>query len=277
MLNFRLGAVPVAVHLSFLILALFGWMRYGTAVYTAAWTVGVFFAILAHEAGHAFTARGFGARGVRIMLFAFGGATTYPVTTRITPGRRFLISAAGSAVGIATGAVLMYVGTSQGWFDLDFGSWPPYERINPDFLSVMVVGYIEAALFWGILNWLPMRPLDGGQMVHSFLEMVAPSIAEPATKAVSLIIGVPVIVFALANQQLFMAMIVGFLLVSGLRSAPAPPASGPQVETGAPPGSPGEAGRPTPQDEAPSTGTEEQPHLRRPGREQPTEPPDFPI
>ncbi len=273
MLKFRLGGVPVSVHLSFLILALFGWMRYGTAVYTAAWTVGVFFAILAHEAGHAFTARAFGAPGVRIMLFAFGGATTYPLITKITPGKRFLISAAGSAVGIATGAALMVVGANQGWFDLDFGGWPPYERINPDFLSVMVVGYIEAALFWGILNWLPMRPLDGGQMVHSLLEMVAPSIAEPATKVVSLAIGVPVIVLALANQQLFVAMIVGFLLLSGLRSAPrarpqpAPPQPGPESATpGAPhrldPAAPGE-----PAEDAPDT--------RRDGPAPP--PSDFPI
>jgi Zn-dependent protease len=217
MLSFRLAGVPVSVHLSFLLLAFFGWLRFEDPMYTAAWTIGVFFAILAHEAGHAFTARGFGAPGVRIMLFAFGGATTYPLITRITPGRRFLISAAGSAVGIATGAALMAFGTSQGWFDVDFGGWPPYERISPDFLSVMAVGYIEAALFWGILNWLPMRPLDGGQMVQSLLEMVVPSIAEQATRAVSLVIGVPVIIWALLNQQLFIAMIVGFMLMSGLR------------------------------------------------------------
>lgn len=277
MLKFRLGAVPVAVHLSFLVLALFGWMRYGTAVYTAAWTVGVFFAILAHESGHAFTARGFGARGVRIMLFAFGGATTYPVTTKMTPGKRFLISAAGSAVGIATGAVLMVVGANQGWFDLDFGGWPPYRRINPDFLSVMVVGYVEAALFWGILNWLPMRPLDGGQMVHSFLEMVAPSIAEPATKAVSLAIGVPVIVLALANQQIFVAMIVGFLLLSGLRSPPRPQPrpSPPRSEQEQ---SASGAAQPPPQPGDPATPVERAEDLPDTRRDDPSvPPPDFPI
>jgi Zn-dependent protease len=273
MLKFRLGAVPVSVHLSFLILALFGWMRFGTAVYTAAWTVGVFFAILAHEAGHAFTARGFGVRGVRIMLFAFGGATTYPLTNRITPGKRFLISAAGSAVGIATGAALMLVGSNQGWFDLDFGGWPPYERINPDFLSVMVVGYVEAALFWGILNWLPMRPLDGGQMVQSFLEMVAPSIAEPATKAVSLAVGVPVIVLAVANQQIFAAMIVGFLLMSGLRNAPAAPPGPAPPQSG-----PVESGRRPPLASDPAASAErndEPPDTRRDGS--PPPPSDFPI
>jgi len=282
-LKFRLGPIPVSVHTTFLILALFGWMRYETAAYTAAWTLGVFFAILAHEAGHAFTAYGFGARGISIMLFAFGGATTYPLTTRMTPGKRFLISAAGSAVGIATGAVVLVVGANQGWFDLNFSRFPPFDRINPDFLSVTMVGYIEAALFWGILNWLPMRPLDGGQMVQSFLEMVAPAIAESATKAVSLAVGIPVIVLSLANQEIFIAMFVGFLLMTGLRTPPRPPTSPPRTDPA--PGSDQRLPtRPEPTDGVrnpePSVGPPpppaEQPHLRS-GKQPPADPPEFPI
>ena len=222
MVKFRLGAVPVTIHLSFLILALFGWLRFEDPAYTIAWTVGVGLAILAHEAGHAFTARAFSTPNVAIMLCAFGGATTYPLTTRITPGRRFLISAAGSAVGIATGAALLAVGSNQGWFDIRL-AFPPMRIAQLDPLTVLAFGFIEAALFWGILNWIPMRPLDGGQMVQSLLEMTFPAVAERATRAISLVVAIPIIIWGLVNGFIFLAMIVGFLLLSGLRTPPQPP------------------------------------------------------
>ena len=265
-MTFRLGPVPVTLHGSFLLLALFGWLRYETLEYTLAWTLAVFLAILTHEAGHAFTARAFGATKVAIYLFAFGGATTYPVSTNMGPGRRFLVSAAGSAVGIATGAIAIAIGVQQQWLTVEL-AWPPLVLLRPnDFLVVFLISFITAALVWGILNWLPIRPLDGGQMLHSFLEIVAPSIAETGTKVVSLAVGIPVIVVALAYQEVFAALIVGFLLMSGLRSPPARPA---------PQSSSGRAGVPEIVDDGRSQGDSER---SAPGSDdsQPP-PPEFPI
>ena len=293
LLKFRLGAVPVSVHFSFLFLALLGPVsildsrsgRTGgeTIAFTVAWLLGVFLAILAHEAGHAFTARSFGARNVSIVLYAFGGATTYPLTRTMTPGRRFLISAAGSAVGIVTGAALLAAGTALGWWDPQVGLFDFIVfRRQTDVVLLLAWSYVFAALIWGILNWLPIRPLDGGHMLESFLEMVAPSIAETGTKVISLAVGVPVIIFALSSGNWFAAAIVGFLLMSGLRSRPATP-----TDQSVPDQS--ESGQTTlPQTpaspSAPGVEEDEQPHLRsgrqrRRGTVRPPsdDPPDFPI
>ncbi len=97
MLRFSMFGIPVAVHWSF---PLIGILAMGQPVeLILAFVVGVFIAVLAHEMGHALTARAFGARQVTVTLFGLGGLTQYPANTPLTPGRRFLIAASGSAVG----------------------------------------------------------------------------------------------------------------------------------------------------------------------------------
>ena len=106
-MKFPFFGVPVSVHWSFLIVAFFGINRFDSAVEVGGWTLAVFVAVLLHEAGHAFTARAYGSADVAITLFALGGYTTWVPKPSMGPGKRFLVSAAGSAVGIAVGASLI--------------------------------------------------------------------------------------------------------------------------------------------------------------------------
>lgn len=69
-LRFRLGDIAVSVHWSFLLVALLGLGAF-SGIEIAVWTLAVFFAVLLHEVGHAFTARRFGAEPVAISLFCF--------------------------------------------------------------------------------------------------------------------------------------------------------------------------------------------------------------
>ena len=161
MLRFSFLRIPVAVHWSF---ALIGILVLG--VYepgeVAGWIVGVFLAVLFHELGHALTARAFGAHPVKITLFGLGGVTTYPANTPLTPGRRFLIAASGSAVGMTLGGLLYLSRNTEPVADLF-----PFGR-------ALVSGFVVAGLLWGALNWLPILPLDGGNMAWHALEAVTP-------------------------------------------------------------------------------------------------------
>ncbi len=203
-LRFTVGDIPVGVHITFLLIALFG--PRGRVIDMAVWVIVAFVAILLHELGHAVVARHYGAVPVRVTLFAMGGVTTYPANDDLTPGRRFLIAGAGSAVGIVTGGcvALLWFG---GVFD-DAGT----------IVRGAAGGYMWAALGWGLLNWIPVRPLDGGAMLTSFLEIVAPRNALNIARTVSLVFGIAA-AYALYQWagSTFGAVFILFLTLVGLR------------------------------------------------------------
>ena len=223
MLKFPLFGVPVSVHFSFLLVALFGLGAYeGWEI--AAWTGAVFVAVLLHESGHAFTARAFGGTSVSITLFALGGFTSWSATRDMGPGRRFLISAAGSAVGIVAG--LGVIGLSRaGAFDN-----------LPDLAFTFLESFVWAGLVWGVLNWIPILPLDGGHMLQHGLEIFTPKRAAGIARVVSVIAGVAAVVAAFYYGQTILAIFVGMITLMGLRAGraedpqPAPATEPPTAE-----------------------------------------------
>ncbi|HEX9856215.1 MAG TPA: site-2 protease family protein [Acidimicrobiia bacterium] len=239
MLKFQLGPIPVTVSASFLFVAFIGGSF--EPVFLVPWVVGVFLAILIHEAGHAFTARAFGIRQVSITLFALGGATMYPADPSLTPKRRFVVAAAGSAVAIAAGTPFL-VALRTGLID----------RSSP-LLFNLVFAFVFAAVGWGILNWAPIRPLDGGQMMTSLLEIVIPRRAEVVSKVASLVFGLVAAWIALRFDQRFAAVFVLIITLIGVMSpsveaqpagagptgpAPEPDRHEPERDVGPPPAFP---------------------------------------
>ena len=206
MLRFDLGQIPVRVHFSFLFIAFFGPRRdlEGMAV----WTVAVFLAVLAHEAGHAFTARAYGVGSISITLFALGGATMFPLDSKLTPGRRFVVSAAGSAVGIVLGGIVWLF-----WLNGAFDD-------ATDIVRLAGLSFIWAALGWGVLNWIPIRPLDGGQMLTSALQIVSPERGPGIARVVSGVVGGAIVIAAFLYNQTFLAIFVAFITLVGLRGDP---------------------------------------------------------
>ncbi len=202
MLRFTLGDVPVRVHFSFLLIALI--FPADRLVDRAAWVLVAFLAVLLHEAGHAFSARHYGAEPVTITLFALGGVTVYPAATDLTPPRRLVISAMGSIVGIVTGGIVLLLART-GVFD---GSSAVVE--------VAVRGFVWASLGWGLLNWIPIRPLDGGAIVTSFFEIIWPRRALAAAKVVSLVFGVGAAVVLYRIGSTFGAAFVLIIMLVGL-------------------------------------------------------------
>ena len=212
MLRFALADIPVRVHFSFLLIAVLA--PSPRAIDIAAWIVAVFVAVLLHELGHAVVARHYGARPVTITLFALGGVTMYPAAADLTPGRRFLISAAGSFVGILTGGLLGLLWLA-GAFD---GS--------AQVVRVAAFSYVWAALGWGLLNWIPIRPLDGGAMLTSLLEIVAPRRALTIARAVSAVTGAAAAFVLWRMGFTFGAVFVLFITVVGMRPDPTAARSG---------------------------------------------------
>jgi Zn-dependent protease len=198
-----------------LIIALFGLGAF-SGFDLVAWTLGVGLAVLLHEFGHALTARAYGATGITVTLFALGGFTTWaPGDRPIGPGKRFFIAASGSAIGIAGGAALL--GSLYGARAIDLISG------LDGFGEALVISFVYAAGFWGLFNWLPMLPLDGGHMAQSLLELwVSPKAALEAVRVLTVVAAVAAGAYVwLAWDSAFGAIWVGIIAFSGFRLATA--------------------------------------------------------
>ncbi|MFN7133774.1 MAG: metalloprotease, partial [Myxococcales bacterium] len=149
-LHFRLGAFPIVVEPMFwLSMGLLGAMgRPPDARYVLVFIAIAFFAVLVHELGHAVAARIFGATSV-IRLHGFGGVTLSD--RALGRWQNVLMSLAGPVAGFLLGSAVMLLEHLQ----------PPETRLAAFF--------VNAAKFttfgWGILNLIPVLPLDGSHVL----------------------------------------------------------------------------------------------------------------
>jgi len=202
--KFRLFGIPVGVHATFLFVALLGATTYrGWDI--ALWTLAAFVSILAHEMGHALVARGFDAKGVNVTLYGLGGVTTYTHTKTMEHWKSFIISAAGSAVGIALGGAV--------WFAARSGV---FDTVGPE-ATVFINSLFFTSLVWGILNWIPIVPLDGGHMVQSFISIFSPKKAPLISQIITWIAVAVIVPYAWTNGYRFGVIIVVMFAFSGLR------------------------------------------------------------
>lgn len=154
-LHFRIGSIPVVVEPAFwFISALFGLagLQAGGFHVVLLWMGIVFFSILIHELGHAVTARLFGSSSY-IRLHGFGGLTFH----ERLPGRwrPIAISLAGPGAGFLFGGVVLLL-----------------EFLNPPrtpLAALFILNLKWVNFGWGIINLLPVPPLDGGHVLEMLL------------------------------------------------------------------------------------------------------------
>jgi len=255
--TFRLFGIPVTIRPSFLVIAaLIGFTSRSPIIYLVAWVAIVFVSILIHELGHALTARSYGAE-VEIELNGIGGLTSWSVPDKeLGPGQRALVAAAGSGVGVVFGGLVWL-------FDRFTG---PYFEVA----GFVVRNLIVVNVLWGLLNWLPIRPLDGGHLFTSLLQKVIPTRAELIANVVFFITAVGALAWALWNQRIFLALLAGWLLMGELTRGRGgerrPPAPIPQMTFDHPPDN---ADAPPDQAPVPDADLEPQP---KPGPEPQAEP-----
>jgi Zn-dependent protease len=161
--EFSLFRIPVRIHLWFWLMALWLWTLNSDQGWAGLliWVAVVFQGILMHELGHAMVGRGFG-RQPRIELIALGGLTWWEQREPLSPGRSLAVSIAGPAVGIVIGLTALVLMDSLRI---------PEESLQRYALSSLI--YVN--LGWGLLNLLPVLPLDGGNVVASLMEFLSPS------------------------------------------------------------------------------------------------------
>ena len=215
-LRFRLFGFPVRIDISFVIvMALLGLPGGFDLARIALWVALGAVAVLLHELGHAFLARTTGAHPT-IDLYAFGGATQFVPPGPLTRLRSIAISVSGPLVGIAIGLALL--------------AFVPRDGFEPGGLADYA---LEIAVFvnlgWGVLNLLPLLPLDGGHVMQELLPG-SDEVRRRRALVISLVIAAVVAVVAVAAGYIFGAVLALFLAFGSWQEL-RPPAPRPAAES----------------------------------------------
>ena len=166
-LRFRFLGFPVRVHPFFwLLIVLINGDRLLRAgpEYLLMWIGVVFVSILIHELGHALAFRRYGA-DAEIILYAFGGLA---VSRDTVSGRwrRIAIALAGPAAGFVVYGIVYGTNAAFEWAKDSNG-----RPTNGPELWFLYTQLVWVNLFWGLLNLLPVYPLDGGQVSRELCMM----------------------------------------------------------------------------------------------------------
>ncbi len=170
----RLFGIDVYIHWTFWILIVWIFLmhfRAGNGIEQAFVAAGFIFAlfgcVVAHEFGHALTARRYGITTRDITLYPIGGVASLEKMPD-NPRQELLVAIAGPAVNIVIAAIL--------WGVISFsGSMPEQAAIeNAEALSDVpfLFTLLSANILLAGFNLIPAFPMDGGRALRAILSAV---------------------------------------------------------------------------------------------------------
>jgi stage IV sporulation protein FB len=228
-LKFRLLGVPVRVHpLFWLISAVMGW-RPNDLPIVLLWVLCVFVSILVHEFGHALMSKVFRC-SPSVVLWGMGGLC-YSQGERQSPRQRLAVVLAGPGAGfLLLGLVVLLsslvfgisphghvqaAGSVVGLGHADEVAFKiartlGYETAdNFAFTAYRCLVFIN--LYWGLLNLLPIWPLDGGQAAQILLTLFDRQRGQRWSHVLSLLVaGVLAVVVYQLSKDMFMTVFFGY-------------------------------------------------------------------
>jgi Zn-dependent protease len=232
-LHFRLFGIPVRVHPFFWVVTLLlGMGGAGPAdpLQVLIWVAVVCVSILVHEFGHAFMQRYFGGHPW-VTLYSFGGLASCNDCDR-SPRAQLLISFAGPAAGFLLAALVLIVVALSGHVvglalrnrvspeRLDVSSiivqpmvlleayFEPF-RSHP--LNVLVAYFLQVNILWGLINLLPIYPLDGGQIARELFTLGSARNGIIQSLQLSAGAAALVAVYALSQKEIYLCIMFGLL------------------------------------------------------------------
>lgn len=208
-IRFSVFGIPCRVHPGFWIMGAImgfspGWAdAIGVNVLSIIllWYCVVFVSILVHELGHAVVMRWYGSRP-HVVLYHMGGYASAPMA-RFTPWRNIVVSAAGPIAGFMLYGLVIagdHLARSQGWFSGNGA----YRFL---FQQMCFVN-----LWWGLINLLPVFPLDGGRICGAVLELLRVRNYEFRTAQVGMVVGGGIAVLLFTRGMTFAALL--FLMLA---------------------------------------------------------------
>ena len=171
------------------------------------WVACMFLSILVHEFGHALVAKWFGWHP-HIVLHSFGGYAAYQPGWDNTAGKSILIALAGPFAGF----ILLGIPSIGGLVAVGVWGLPSYRVF--DFLPIVLKYLSWINIVWGVINLLPVFPLDGGRVCSEICRKLSPPNGDRITYQIGMVIAGGVAAFFLFGPLVRMpiaAMMFAFL------------------------------------------------------------------
>ena len=184
-LRFRLLDIPVRIHPLFWLMAAVLGFQENNIPAVLIWIGCVLVSILVHEYGHGLMAKRFHG-SPSIVLYGLGGLCSSQGER--TPGQRLAVLFAGPGAGFILCAVVLavtslalgitggeHLAVMQHQFGLSadkelfFGAIQKFPSLP---IFIIYFNMIWINLLWGLVNLLPIYPLDGGQATQVVLSQV---------------------------------------------------------------------------------------------------------
>lgn len=200
-----IGKTSIDVDFSFFILvALFVILGYDESrgiEYALIWIPILFVSVLFHEFAHAAAIALFGFGASHIVLGGMGGHTANENMRNARPWQDVVISIAGPVSNF----ILAFV---CGWLYLNtrVGS-------SDKMLIVLLPTMRAASIWWGLLNLIPVPPLDGGHATRSFFKMfLTDRTSFVLSTWIALIVGGAIALWGFRQGQFFLAFFLVMML-----------------------------------------------------------------
>jgi stage IV sporulation protein FB len=231
---FRLFGFPIRIHWTFWLVTLM--LSISTSERTppaevAIWAVAVTISIIIHELGHAFLQRHYGGRP-RIVLYGMGGLAICDDCNRSSRSQ-ILIALAGPFAGFKFAILLLILMrvTGQG-VGLFLGQEPLFvtgplanatgfelfglslfcESLGNPHANELLLNFLWINILWGLVNLLPIYPLDGGQVSREVCQIGNPRGGIILSLQISVATAVGMAVFGLLFwNSLYTALMFGYL------------------------------------------------------------------
>ena len=238
-LHFRLFGIPVRIHPFFWVSAVILGFRPGGTPPTELilWILAVVVSILVHELGHAFMQRRYGG-SPWITLHGFGGLASCDACDN-RPGPRIAIALAGPAAGFVLAAIVAAAvklsGHVLGWTWSEgfpgaraglsesyglrlLGGTLYWQPLGSPAGNLLLAYLLQINIAWGLINLLPIYPLDGGQVMREVFTLRQPRQGIVASLRLSMMAaGAMALLGLLAWDSLYMALLFGYLAYESYR------------------------------------------------------------
>jgi stage IV sporulation protein FB len=225
--RFRLFGIPVRVQpwfwLTICIMA--AGQETGAAMI---WIAVCFVSILLHELGHVWAFHAFGTRA-EVVLYGFGGLAIPQRDVERSTRSKVIISLAGPAAGFCLAALTGIAAVLAG-AEVHFGfrmfviptlwAYLSPVHISPAYffhLNVLVNDLLFVNFYWGLMNLLPVYPLDGGQAARALFESASPYRGRRRSLIVSAAVGAAVALFSAVERNTCIVLLFGILAASSMQ------------------------------------------------------------
>jgi len=199
------------------------------AVDALTWVAVCFASILLHELGHVFAFRMFG-RDAEVVLYGWGGMAIPRGAVSGTLGR-FVVALAGPAAGFCVvGLVLAAAKFSGAHIITSFHLGIPILLVMPNWTGD-VPAYLRESyhwytllndllfvnFYWGLVNLLPVLPLDGGHAAQALFEQYDPFRGRRMSLILSAAVAGVVVVLGIVTYNFYLVLMFAILAVSSLQ------------------------------------------------------------